>query len=175
MTYIFLKEAMLIKARKSLSKLYNPVRIGLIFSFLPGLVFLGKRGLFPVSPGYIWLSSIVIIAAIVFLVSKLFNILNITEPKHRIGIYIFTVLALSLTALSPAISGAILIMLLSFLVNYKTGFVLGIISFIYFISQYYYDLNFTLLTKSILLFSTGVVFVLLYLFTSKKLAADEKV
>ena len=60
-------------------------------------------------------------------------------------------------------------------VNYKTGLVIGIISFIYFISQYYYDLNFTLLTKSIILFSSGIVFILFYLFTNKKLNTNEKI
>lgn len=175
MTYFFLKEATIITTNKPLSKLYNPLRIGLIFSFLSGLVFLGKRGILPVSPDYIWLSSVIIISVIVYLISVLFDVLNITEKRHKIGIYVFSVLALLPTALSPAISGAILIILLSFLINYKTGLVLGIISFIYFISQYYYDLNFTLLTKSILLFSTGVLFIALYLFTYKKLTANEKV
>lgn len=175
MTYFFLKEATIITNSKALSKLYNPVRTGLIFSFLSGLVFLGKKGILPVSPDYIWLSSVIIISVIVYLISILFNILNITETRHKISIYIFTVLALLPTAFSPAISGAILIILLSFFINYKTGLVLGIISFIYFISQYYYDLNFTLLTKSILLFSTGVLFIALYLFTYKKLTANEKV
>lgn len=175
MTYFFLKEATIITTNKALSKLYNPVRTGLIFSFLSGLVFLGKKGILPVSPDYIWLSSVIVISIIIYLFSVLFDVLNITKTRHKIGIYIFTVLALLPTALSPAISGTILIILLSFLINYKTGLVLGIISFIYFISQYYYDLNFTLLTKSILLFSTGVLFIALYLFTSKKSTANEKV
>jgi len=174
-TYIFLKEAKIITTNKVLSKLYNPVKTGLIFSFLSGLFFLGKKGILPVSPDYIWLSSIVIISVIVYLTSTLFNVLNITETRHKISVYIFTALALLPTALSPAISGAILIILLCFMVNHKTGLVLGIIAFIYFIAQYYYDLNFTLLTKSILLFSTGVLFIALYLFTHKKLTKNEKV
>lgn len=175
MTNIFFKEAQIITTNKSLSKLYNPVKTGLIFSFLSGLVILGKKGILPVSPDYIWLSSIVIISLIVYLISNLFNILSITETRHKNGIYIFTILTLLPTALSPAISGTMLIILLSFLANYKTGLVTGIIFFIYFISQYYYDLNFTLLTKSILLFSTGVLFIALYLFTNKKLTENEKV
>lgn len=174
LTYIFLKEAKIITTNNALSKLYNPIKIGLIFSFLSGLVILGKKGILPVSPDYIWLSSIVIISLIVYLISVLFDVLNITESRHKIGIYIFAVLTLLPTLLSPAISGAMLIILLCFLANYKTGLVTGIIFFIYFISQYYYDLNFTLLTKSILLFSTGVLFIALYLFTYKKLTENEK-
>lgn len=174
-TYFFLKEAKIITVSKALSKLYNPIRIGLIFSFLSGLIILGKKGILPISPDYIWLSSVIIISTIIFLLSNLFEILNITKIQNKTGIYILCILLLLPTALSPAISGAILIILLSFLVNYKTGLVLDIIAFIYFISQYYYDLNFTLLTKSILLFSSGVLFMALYLFTHKKLTSNEKV
>ena len=160
---------------KALSKLYNPIKTGLIISFVSGLLFLGKKGIFSISPDYIWLSSIVIIATIVYLVSMLCGLLGIIKVEHKIGINLFTVLLLLTTAFSPAISGAILVILLSFLVNYKTGLVLGIIALVYFISQYYYDLNLTLLTKSILLFSSGVLFIALYLFTRKKLATNEKI
>lgn len=175
MTYFFLAEATIITSSKALSKLYNPVRIGLIFSFLSVLFFFGKSGILPLSPNLTWISSIVIISVVVYLVSKLFSVLNISKTQHKLSIYIFTVLALLPTALFPAISGAILILLLSFWVNYKTGFVLGIILFVYFISKYYYDLNFTLLTKSIILFSTGILFIALYLFTNKKLTTNEKI
>jgi len=174
-TYIFLKEAKIIASHKTLSKLYNPVKIGLIFSFLIGLIFLGKKGLLPLSPDYIWLSSISLISLIAYLISTLFQVLNISKRQHKIGIEVFAVLTLVPTALAPAISGAVLIIVLSFLINYKTGLVLGMISFIYFISQYYYDLNFTLLTKSILLFSSGLLFIALYLLTHKNLTANEKV
>jgi len=173
--YFFLKEAKIITINKTFSKLYNPIRIGLIFSLLSGLVFLGKRGILPVSTDYIWISSIIIISSIIYLISTLCNLLHITASRHKISIYIFTLLTLLPTALSPAISGAILIILLSFMVNYKTGLAIGIISFIYFISQYYYDLNFNLLTKSILLFLSGILFIGLYLFTHKKLTSNEKV
>lgn len=174
-TGMYLKEASIITAKNFLARIYNPARTGLILSFTTGLALLGIRGMLPLNTDYIWLSSIFIIALIVYLMSALFQTLNITTTQHKILIYTITLLTLLPTILSPAISGALLIMQLSFRVNHKTGLVLGIISFIYFISQYYYDLNFTLLTKSILLFSTGVLFIALYLFTHKKLTADEKV
>ena len=175
LTYFFLKEAKIITVSKAMSKLYNPIRIGLVFSFLAGLLILGKKGILPVSPDYIWLSSVIIISAIIYLLSNLLDILDITKKQHKICIYVFCVILLLPTSLSPAISGAILAILLSFLVNYKTGSIFGVIAFIYFISQYYYDLNFTLLTKSILLFSSGVLFIVLYLFTHKKLTSNEKI
>ena len=173
--YFFLKEAKIITKNNLLSNLYTSIRVGLTFSFLAGLAFVGKEGLLPLSPDYIWLSSIVTISAVIYLLSNLLNVLNINKTEHKVNICIFATLALLPTAFSTAISGAILLILLSFYVNYKTGLVLGIVAFIYFIAQYYYDLNLTLLTKSILLFSSGVLFIVLYLFTHKKLTTNEKI
>jgi len=174
-TYFFLNEAKIITTNKTLSKLYNPIRTGLAFSFLAGLALVGKKGLLSISPDFIWLSSVITISAVIYLLHNLFEVLNINKIQHKVVIYIFIVFALLPTAFSPAISGAILLILLSFYVNYKTGLVLGVVAFIYFISQYYYDLNLTLLTKSILLFSSGVLFIVLYLFTHKKLTTNEKI
>ena len=155
-TYFFLNEAKLITQNPRLSKLYNPVRAGLMLSFLLALKFVNG-----------WLSSVIIIPLIIYVVSILLTVLNINKKNNRIGIYALSLLLLLPTALYPAISGAMLILLLSFLVNYKTGLALSIVAFIYFICQYYYDLNFTLLTKSILMLSSGVLFIALYLFTRK--------
>lgn len=165
--YYFLREAKIIHYKKRLSMLYNPIRTGLVFSFLGGLIYLSKKGLIDVSLGYLWITSLVCIAAILFMMTQLFPILNVTSKIHRDLTHVLTVLTLLPTVLSPAISGIILLMLLSFLVHYKTGFVISIVALVYFISQYYYDLNFTLLTKSILLMSSGVFFMVLYLFIRK--------
>lgn len=174
-TYFFIKEAKIITINKTVSKLYNPIKIGLLFSFLSSLVILCKKDMLEISFDYIWTSSIIIILSILYLLSFLFKILNIKTVKDKAIIYVFTTITLSLTALSPGISGAFLIILLSFLVNYKPGLILGTLAFIYFISQYYYDLNFTLLTKSLLLFSSGILFLTFYLFTHKKLTTNEKI
>ena len=175
LTYLFLDEAKIISLNRKLSKLYNPIRIGLIISLLFGLITIGKRHLIPISQNHIWFSSIVMIFVIIYLVYIISRINGIESIKSKILIYSLSGLMLISTIFSPAISGAIIIVLLSFLVNYKTGLVIGIISFIYFISQYYYDLNFTLLTKSIILFSSGIIFLLFYLFTTKKLNTNEKI
>lgn len=175
LTYVFLNEAKLITGNKLISKLYNPVRIGLLISLVVGLVFVGKAGIFENHVYAIWASSIITIPVTIYIISIIAGIMGVTEIKTKIIIYSVCLLILLPTALSPAVSGALLIILLSFLVNYKIGVSIGIISFIYFISQYYYDLNFTLLTKSILMFSTGIIFLLFYFFTYKKLKPDEEI
>ncbi|RKD94526.1 DUF4401 domain-containing protein [Marinifilum flexuosum] len=175
LTYVFLNEAKLLADKRFPSKLYNPIRIGLMISLITGLVFVGQRGIFDFGIKHIWASSIITIPLTIYLISIIVKIIGITNTKLLYLIYTLSILFLIPTALSPAISGALLIILLSFLVNYKTGLVIGIISFIYFISQYYYDLNYTLLTKSIILFVSGIIFLLFYLFTHKKLGQNEKV
>jgi uncharacterized membrane protein len=167
LAYLFLKEATIISQNKKLSKLYNPIRIGLVISLIMGLITVGKRGLIPLPHNDIWISSVVILLVLLYVIHLIIKMNQIEAVKRKVLMYVLSSLLLLSTLFAPAISGAITIILLSFLVNYKTGFYIGIISLIYFISQYYYDLNFTLLTKSILLMSSGVVFLLLYLFTSK--------
>ncbi len=175
LAYLFLNEAKIISSNRKLSKLYDPIRVGLVISLLFGLITIGKRHLIPISQNHIWLSSIVMIFVIIYLVYTISKINEIESVKNKILIYSLSCLILISTIFSPSISGAMVIILLSFLVNYKTGLVIGIISLIYFISQYYYDLNFTLLTKSIILFCSGIVFLMFYLFTTKKLNTNEKI
>lgn len=175
LTYLFLNEAKIISSSKKLSQLYNPIRIGLVISLLFGLISVGKRDLTPIAQNDIWLSSIVMIFVIFYLVYTILKINKINTVKNKVLTYALSTLILLSTVLSPAILGVIVIILLSFLVNYKTGLVIGIISIIYFISQYYYDLNFTLLTKSIILFVSGIMFLLFYLFTIKNISSNEKI
>ncbi len=175
LTYVFLNEAKLLAEKRFLSKLYNPIRIGLIFSLITGLVFVGQRGIFDFGIKHIWASSIITIPLTIYVISIIAKIIGITKTKTLYIVYTFSILFLIPTAMSPAISGALLIILLSFLVNYKTGLAIGVISFTYFISQYYYDLNFTLLTKSIILLVSGIILLLFYVFTHKKHGQNEKV
>src|SRR5690606_12759765 len=57
LTYLFLREAKLITASKVQSQLYGPLRAGLIYSFLMGLLLISSNSLFSLSPDYIWASS----------------------------------------------------------------------------------------------------------------------
>jgi hypothetical protein len=173
--YLFRKEARALASRHAFTMLYEPLRPGLILSLLSALFLMGKKALFPFAEVYVWLCSIAIIAVIVHLITKLYSFLNIVKAQHRVIICMLTIIVLIPTGLSPAISGSLLIILLCFMVNYKTGLVTGILSFIYFISQFYYDMRFSLLIKSELLLISGLFFIALYLLTNKKLAGNEKI
>lgn len=168
LSYFILNEAKLITTYKHWMSLYQPMRIGLVISFLTILILYSRASFFEIPVQYIWPSSIVTLFSLIFLLSKVFYVMNIGEIKHRALIYFMSLCLLVPLLWSPAILGAILILLLSFYVNHKTGVVIGIMSLIFFIAQYYYDLNLDLLTKSILLMLSGLLFMILYFLSYKK-------
>ncbi|RIV53069.1 DUF4401 domain-containing protein [Flagellimonas taeanensis] len=174
LTFCFLNEAKLLTNSRKLAQLSGPLRIGLVFCLLFGLVAVGKNGLAPISGRSLWISSVVSIGLILYLASKVLKRFGVVGKKKVLTLTLcfFTLLP---TLFAPAISGALLIVLLSFWVNYKTGFVIGIIALIYFVIQYYYDLSMTLLTKSIILFSSGLVFLVFYFFFTQMTKTDEEV
>ncbi|MFM7078860.1 MAG: DUF4401 domain-containing protein, partial [Bacteroidota bacterium] len=86
------------------------------------------------------------------------------------------VAALILTApaiLAPAIVGGLAVTLIGFAFRKKPLLVLGILSFIQFTIQSYYDLKFTLLEKSIMMMVTGVLFLAAYLLLTNQDAKKE--
>lgn len=175
LTWCMLNEAKFLSLGKKIAKLYDPLRIGLIISLLYGLVIVGKKDWILISQNYSWLSSVVIIPVVLYVVHTIINIVKLKNNKDKPGVYLLSILVLAPTVFSPSISGAILIILLTYLVNYKTGLAIGVIAFIYFISLYYYDLSFSLLTKSIMLFLSGMVFLVFYFFTNKKTDVNEEI
>jgi len=94
LTYLFLNEAKIISSNKRLSKLYNPIRIGIIISLLFGLISVGKRHLIPISQNYIWLSSTVMIIVTIYLVYTILKINKITTVKRKVIIYTLSILVL---------------------------------------------------------------------------------
>ncbi len=175
LAYVFLNESSILTSDLKLVKLYDPLRIALVFSLLFGLMATAKNDLLFLSKSYFWTSSLVLILILMYVVHLLLKTLKVESRKTKLWVYLFSALTLLPTLFAPAISGALLIVLLSFKVNYKTALSIGIIALVYFVIQYYYDLNFTLLTKSIILFSSGLVFLFFYVFLTKKLKSNEKV
>ncbi len=172
-TLVYVNEAKIIAAGPLPASLYSPVSIGLALSFVSCFAFFGLQRYTGISLSNGWIPSIVIIVAILYVVYRVLYTLHAT--KFRYAILVAVALVLLPAAFAPAITGSLLVLLLGFYVNHKTTFVLGILSFIYFVIQYYYDLELTLLVKSIVMFASGILFLLLYFFTNKKLAADEKI
>ena len=162
LTLFITQEANLITFSARLNKLYEPTKIALILVLLLSVGTISKKGLFNNEIELLWLPSVVSIGCILYVVSLIIKRLDINSVAYRLLILVGSVLILLPTVLAPAIACAMLVLLLCFLANYKTGFAISIIAFLYFIGQYYYDLSLTLLTKSIILMVSGVLFLVFY-------------
>ncbi|MEI8075641.1 MAG: DUF4401 domain-containing protein [Bacteroidota bacterium] len=171
---VFLNEAKIISAKQYLSNLYSTLKIGLIIIFIISLGLISVKSELLFHLNYSWISSIAPIAAVLIFMNILMNKLEVLEKNSRTQIYIISGIVLVLTAISPAIIGSILVLLLCFYVNYKTGFIIGVLSLIYFVCMLYYELDYSLLIKSEMLFVTGIIFGGIYFFNAKKLVTDEK-
>ncbi|KGE13491.1 DUF4401 domain-containing protein [Sphingobacterium deserti] len=173
--YLFLYEATLITRRKSVAKWYNPVKTALIFAFFSGLIVLRENSTFSIDTHSVFYVSALCIVFILYLAKGVLERFRIEKNGYVILTYFLILMTLIPTAFAPGITGALLVLLLCFQTNYKTGFVIAAIALIYFIGQCYYDLQFTLLAKSLLLFASGIFFIIIYLFISKRHDQHKKV
>lgn len=71
--------------------------------------------------------------------------------------------------LSLPIWAALLVIFVGFYTGHRTALVAGILLLIYAVGQYYYNLNFTLLIKSYMMFGTGILFLAAWFIFKKKL------
>lgn len=177
--FLFNNEAIIINAHSGLNKLYYPIRTGIFCTLIACLIgmkyliYFHFSGVLPTSELFIWASIIVFYAAIGFVVFKLMKLLKIQKTLQQGLLYFMSLLILIPMGFSLPILGAFFLLLMSFQSNYKLGIVVGIIAFIYFVCQFYYDLNLTLLTKSLLMMANGLLFIILYALTYNKLKSND--
>ena len=94
--------------------------------------------------------------------------------NKRVVVFLLMTVVMVPVIFHPVIPGALLILLLGVHTRNRLAFACGIIAFIYFVSRYYYDLHQTLLIKSIILFVSGMLFLLAW-YLIKKLVGNETV
>lgn len=105
---------------------------------------------------------------------RIMRVMQTAGPVHRLNIYI-----LCISSVCPQypllICPASVIVLVCFHYGYKTECAVSILLFIYAVSKYYYDLNMSLLTKSVTLFLIGTAFIAAWYFFTQKRTRHEKV
>jgi uncharacterized membrane protein len=139
------------------------------------MIFISGGKVFPEGGALIWISSVVNGLILSSLLVEILPIIGVEKTSSKLVIYLICFsLIISLTW-APAILGSLVILLICFMMNEKVGLIAGILACIYFISQYYYDLQYTLLVKSEILISTGLLFFLFYFITQKAFSNDEEV
>ena len=173
--YLSLFESKLISKNKFWNENYKPLHAGFLVSLGIGLFFLANSWKFELYFFNGWISAIAIFLANLFVVYKILEGLKINDEKSKMAIYILSVFVFFSTFLMPSIGGAILVLLTSYHIGHRVGIALGMIGLVYFGMQFYYDLNLTLLTKSIILMISGVVFLGVYYFYNKTFTAKESV
>lgn len=155
------------------NSIYKPLYSGFLVSFSFALFLLANSWKMEIYFLNSWISAAAIFLANLYSASKILEGLMINDHRNKIFIYGLSLFIFLPTLLMPAVGGAILILLVSYHLRYRVGIVLGIIGLVYFGIQFYYDLNWTLLLKSVVLMISGGVFLLInYLhnkvFTNKK-------
>ncbi|MCL2326283.1 MAG: DUF4401 domain-containing protein [Proteobacteria bacterium] len=173
--FLFFKEAKIITLGEKVCRLYVPVRVAMIVSLMAAFILTIIQQKEWSWVGLEWsawslLPSVVSIAVILCLVPGVHSVLKVERNSHRLMTYLFIPMLLVPTAIFPPLPVSLMLLLLSFRYAYKTGFVIGIVSFLYFTGQFYYDLNLTLLLKSILMMVSGVMFLVFFYLTRHKLA-----
>jgi uncharacterized membrane protein len=164
-----LKEAAIITASPLLPRLYNPVRLGTLVAVLFAGINVSGNGWLGWSNHFNYIPAITAIACTLLLIPQILKALELQQPAATVLAFAAAILVLAPTIRAPAIAIALLVILASFYVNYKTGIVAGILALLWFVSEFYYFLHYTLLTKSIMMMATGVFFLLFYFLTHKKL------
>lgn len=160
-----LYEARIITAHPVAKQLFRPLHAGYFVTFTCGLIALSAiSDWFDYSTGVL---SAFVWVGIVLMLRQAMQAMRVKDEVTRILVYIACFLFLLPTLFAPALSGALLLLLICFCYGYKTEMGASLLLFIYAIVKYYYDLQLTLLTKSIILFLTGVLLLSVWYFFTK--------
>ena len=165
--YLSLYEAKLISKNVFWNLIYKPLHAGFLLSLSFALFLLANSWKMEIYFFNDWISSAAIFIANLFVVSKIMEGLKLGGKENKIWIYGLSVFVFLPTFLMPSIGGAILVLLASYHIGHRAGITLGMIGLVYFGMQFYYDLNLTLLIKSITLMISGVMFLSAYYFYNK--------
>lgn len=166
-------EAAVVKHKK-FGQIFQPICLGLIVTLVMACFMVRWMTKGQAQDWFMPASTLLVIGALLYAAPPIVRRLGI-HSKRLERIILFCLLLLLLpTVFAPAISCSLLILLVCFAVRNHTGYVLGMAGLVYSISQFYYDLQLTLLAKSVLLLLPGILFLVLYFLIHKSFQQDEK-
>ena len=156
---------------------YKSFHFGL---FVSGIVSLGGLSInYMISETNSWLVSCILSVCIwigiLIMVQRIMQVMKVDHPVNQVGIYILCIVICLPTVFAPYLSGSLLLILICFHYGYKAECAASLLLFIYAVSKYYYDLNLSLLTKSITLFFIGIACITAWYFFTQKRTRHEKV
>ncbi len=160
--YITYNEARLISKSEIVNTFYNPLKISLILGMIFYFVYrvLQDYDSFSATDIVFQMTiTISMIAGIIFITFKLFERFDVSDITFKITVYALIIIALAPTIYFPEVAGSILILLASFYVGHKPGIAISVLSLLFSVMMFYYNIDYTLLVKSFFLIGTGAFFV----------------
>lgn len=154
------------------SSKYRPFHAGLFISSIFALS--GTSSTYLTSGMNEWIISIFLWMGILLMVHKIMRVMEVENPASKAGIYLLSVVICLSTLFAPYVSGSLLLILICFHYGYKAECGAALLLFVYSISKYYYDLNTTLLVKSLTLFFIGIALITAWYFFTQKRTNNEK-
>lgn len=153
---------------------YKPFHTGLFISCLIALS--GASIDFLTTGMNEWIISVFLWIGLLIMIQRIMRVMGGTNNlMKQIGIYGLSILICLPTVFAPYLSGSLLLIMVCFHFGYKTECGASLLLFIYAISKYYYDLNVTLLVKSITLFFIGIAFIVAWYYFTQKRTKHEKI
>lgn len=153
---------------------YKSFHSGLFVSCIAILGILSINHWMPETNLY-WSLSIAIWIGLFVIIRRIIQVMEVKDPIKQIGIYIICTIICLPTLFTPYLSGSLLLILICFHFGYRAECAASLLLFIYAISKYYYDLNLSLLLKSIILLFIGIVFIIAWYYFTQKSAKHEKI
>lgn len=178
--FLFYKEEVIRSKNTLLNQLYSPVFTA-TFCYTLVMSIMGSTMTFfnffnTYSVVSRWILTVVLIATTIFTIHLVLNKLKISSMITRVVAFLLVSVFLYLVGFRyPAFAVSVLFVLWSFKTQFKIGFVLSISALIWSMGMYYYNLEITLLSKSISLMLSGVFFLAIYWLIHKKWNEDETV
>lgn len=154
------------------SSKYRPFHAGLFISSIFTLS--GTSSTYLTSGMNEWIISVFLWMGILLMVHKIMRVMEVENPASKTGIYLLSVVICLPTLFAPYVSGSLLLILICFHYSYKAECGAALLLFVYSISKYYYDLNITLLVKSLTLFFIGIALITAWYFFTQKRTNNEK-
>lgn len=153
---------------------YKPFHTGLFISCLIALS--GASIDFLTTGMNEWIISVFLWIGLLIMIQRIMRVMGGTNNlMKQIGIYGLSILICLPTVFAPYLSGSLLLIMVCFHFGYKTECGASLLLFIYAVSKYYYDLNVTLLIKSITLFFIGIAFIVAWYYFTQKRTKHEKI
>jgi hypothetical protein len=165
------KEAQLMRG----IKLYQPLRLAVLLAFLSTLCLASLKDFIPVAGWLLPIAGIGVGLMLLAMSSKIIKLLMIDGRFAQFSVYAACLLLVVCCAKAPVIIGSLLAVFICFFVGFQSGTVLSLITLVFGVAQFFYDLNLSLPQKSGVLCLTGLVFIVFYIITNKFLSSHEKV